>query len=68
MSIPMFIRIRFCAIAGLAAIRRYRAHQARCRASSAGLGRPPSHQAPDAQAWPIPRIVSSSCSAVGPYG
>ena len=68
MSIRMFIRITFCAIAGLAAIRRYRAHQARCRASSAGLGRPPSHHSPDAQARSIPRIVSSSCSADGPYG
>ena len=63
MSIPMFMRMTFCAMAGLAAVRRYRAHQARCRSSSVGLGRPPSHHSPVAHARSIPAITSSSCSS-----
>ena len=62
-SICVFMRITACAMAGLAAIRRYRAHHCRWRSSSNGLGCPSSHHSPVAHARPmLPRNPSSSAA------
>ena len=68
MSIAMFIRMTLCAMAGLAAVRRCRAHQVRCRLSSHGLGRPPSHHSPVAHARSIPQSHPQAAEPRGRTG